>query len=346
MYDIVFISSDRANADKNWKILKKRFPTAKFAQSLNDAAKKCFTRFFWTVYDDIIINENFDFSYIPDKGSQNIVHVFQNGSCYDGLCLIPRNNLPSEREFYHRFFVEKKEVEIQASVPVPYDIVFISYNELNAEKNYKKLVEKFPRTKRISGVKGIHEAHIQAAKICDTEMFWVVDADADIVKNFNFDFHIPYFDFYGKNTVYVWKSKNPVNDLTYGYGGVKLLPKTKTIKMDISRPDMTTSISDSFKAINETSNITDFNTDSFSAWRSGFRECAKLASRVIDRQDNSETLKRLETWCNKGVNRPFGIDAIKGAIAGRKFGEENKDNPTELQKINNFEWLKETFRSN
>jgi len=224
-----------------------------------------------------------------------------------------------------------------------YDIVFISYKESNAEKNWEALKSRFAFAKRVDGVKGIHQAHIAAAKKCFTKMFWVVDADAELLDEFAFNYEV---DEYNLDTVHVWRSKNPVNDLVYGYGGVKLLPRTKTIKMDTSRADMTTSISDRFKAIDETSNITAFNTDSFSAWRSGFRECAKLASQTIDRQDNSETIERLEVWCNQGVNRPFGIDAIKGAKAGRNFGEKNKDNPVKLQKINDFEWLKETFRSN
>ena len=224
-----------------------------------------------------------------------------------------------------------------------YDIVLISYKEPNAKKNWEALKSRFAFAKRVDGVKGIHQAHIAAAKKCFTKMFWVVDADAELLDEFAFDYEV---DEYNLDTVHVWRSENPVNDLVYGYGGVKLLPRMKTIEMDTSRADMTTSISDRFKAIDETSNITAFNTDSFSAWRSGFRECAKLASRVIDRQLDSETLERLEIWCNQGVNRPFGIDTIKGAKAGRNFGEKNKDNPVKLQKINDFEWLKETFRSN
>jgi len=224
-----------------------------------------------------------------------------------------------------------------------YDIVFISYNESNADKNWELLKTRFPSAKRVDGVKGIHQAHIKAAKKCFTKMFWVVDADAEVRDNFSFDYEV---DEYNLDTVHVWRSQNPVNDLVYGYGGVKLLPRTKTLKMNTSKLDMTTSISDSFTAIDEISNITAFNTDSFSAWRSGFRECAKLASQTIDRQLNSETLERLEIWCNQGVNRPFGIDAIKGAKEGRKFGEENKDNVAELQKINDFDWLYERFSTN
>ena len=30
----------------------------------------------------------------------------------------------------------------------------------------------------------------------------------------------------------VWRSKNPVNELVYGYGGVKLLPTKLTLDMD------------------------------------------------------------------------------------------------------------------
>ena len=54
--------------------------------------------------------------------------------------------------------------------------------------------------------------------------------------------------------------------------------------MDTSKPDMTTSISPKFKLMQDVSNITAFNVDEFSTWRSAFRECCKLASAVIDRQ--------------------------------------------------------------
>ena len=62
-----------------------------------------------------------------------------------------------------------------------YDIVFISYNEALADHNYKTLCERFPIAQRVQGVKGIHQAHIEAAKVSVTKMFWVVDADAQIV---------------------------------------------------------------------------------------------------------------------------------------------------------------------
>tara|TARA_B110000503_G_scaffold129783_1_gene202367 strand:- start:514 stop:1203 length:690 start_codon:yes stop_codon:yes gene_type:complete len=223
-----------------------------------------------------------------------------------------------------------------------YDIVFISYNETYAEDNWKLLKERFPTAKRVDGVKGIHQAHIAAAKKCFTKMFWVVDADAQLVNTFNFDYEV---DEWNLETVHVWRSINPVNDLEYGYGGVKLLPRKLTLKMDISKPDMTTSISSHFKAVSEISNITAFNADEFSTWRSAFRECAKLASKTIKGQVDGETSERLSKWCASlpSSKRKFGNYAINGAKAGSQYGVSNSNNPDALILINNYEWLHEQF---
>ena len=221
-----------------------------------------------------------------------------------------------------------------------YDIVFISYNETYAEDNWNLLKSRFPTAKRVDGVKGIHQAHIKAAKKCFTKMFWVVDADAQLVNDFKFDYEV---DEYNLETVHVWRSRNPVNDLEYGYGGVKLLPRKLTIKMDTSKPDMTTSISSQFKAVEHVSNVTAFNTDEFSTWRSAFRECAKLASKTIQGQIDDETEARLKVWCSVGSDKEFGRYAIDGACRGRDYGYDSRSNADSLNKINDFDWLKEQF---
>jgi hypothetical protein len=58
-------------------------------------------------------------------------------------------------------------------------------------------------------------------------MFWIVDGDAVIYKNFHFDYivHPNKMDH-----VHVWRSKNPINDLEYGFGGIKLF-RELTINM-------------------------------------------------------------------------------------------------------------------
>ena len=221
-----------------------------------------------------------------------------------------------------------------------YDIIFISYNEPQADENFSRLKARFPYAQRVQGIKGIHQAHIAAARKAFTKMFWVVDADAQILDTFNFDHVVSEYDL---ENVHVWRSMNPINDLEYGYGGVKLLPKRLTQDMDISKPDMTTSISLLFKAMPEISNITAFNVDAFNTWKSAFRECVKLSSKTIDRQDDADTTYRLNVWCTKGIDRPFGKEAIEGAVQGKQYGLENKDNNEALKMINDFDWLRERF---
>jgi hypothetical protein len=216
-----------------------------------------------------------------------------------------------------------------------YDIIFISYNEPNADENFSKLKLRFPLAKRIHGVKGIHQAHIAAAKKCFTKMFWVIDGDAIIVDSFNFNYIV---DEYNLDTVHVWRSQNPVNGLEYGYGGVKLLPRQLTINMDTTTTDMTMNISNQFKVVEEISNITAFNTDPFSAWRSAFRECCKLS--VIN---NPESLSRLHQWCTINDAVPYGYYAYLGALAGNKYGRENAGNNPALSLINDFDWLMNQF---
>ena len=177
----------------------------------------------------------------------------------------------------------------------------ISYAEPNADENYQRLLKRYPRAKRIHGVKGIHNAHVAAANICETEMFWIIDGDAELKDDFNFDYVTTQTD-----TVHVWRSENPVNDLVYGYGGIKLFPTQMARDMDTTTKDMTTSLSTKFKKMDQISVVTRFNTGPFETWKSGFRECAKLSSKVIDRQKEDETNERLKTWTTVGHDRQYG----------------------------------------
>jgi hypothetical protein len=216
-----------------------------------------------------------------------------------------------------------------------YDIIFISYNEPYSDENFIQLRERFPLAKRVHGIKGIHQAHIAAAKKSFTKMFWVVDADAVILNDFNFDYQVSEWDL---DVVHVWKSLNPINSLSYGYGGVKLLPKKLTMGMRTDTMDMTMNISSKFKAMDQLSNITAFNTDAFSTWRSAFRECCKLA--VIN---NTESLDRLSAWCVLNDNAEYGFYAYIGALAGKSYGEKNASDQEALARINDFTWLEDRW---
>jgi hypothetical protein len=219
------------------------------------------------------------------------------------------------------------------------DVIFISYDETNADQNWKKILDRIPYAQRIHGVKGIFEAHKAAAELAQTDMFWVVDGDADILDDWFFNYEPTIFN---RDCIHVWKSRNPINGLEYGYGGIKLFPRNLLIESNTWNVDMTTSLG-KLKVIDRVSNITAFNTDPFSTWRSAFRECAKLAAGTIKNQIEDESRDRLDIWNTVGLDKPFGQYAIAGAKAGTLFGNTNKSNQQELKKINSREWLKEKF---
>jgi len=223
-----------------------------------------------------------------------------------------------------------------------FDIFFISYQEPNADANWESLRDRFPYARRLHGVTGLHKAHRIAAKLVATDYFWVVDGDSTIVEDFDF---VPpiIMDRYSKdkieNVVYVYRAQNPVNDLAYGYGGVKLLPKLATMNMAQGNIDMTTSISEHFCPVDQIASVTNFNTDPFNSWKSAFRECVKLSSKVIDKQNDTDTETRLEIWCTQGTDP----NVLRGAQAGHEYGSANRGNTDALKLINNFTWLKERF---
>jgi hypothetical protein len=219
----------------------------------------------------------------------------------------------------------------------------LSYQEKEADANYAKLLEKVPNAKRVHGVKGIFNAHQRASEIADTKMFYVIDADAILLDDFKFEYFPTVWD---EGTVHVWKSKNPINGLVYGFGGLKLFPTQLLRDAKEWRVDFTTSISDKFKPMPGTANYTAFNTNPYDTWKSAFRECTKLSSSVIHRSKQDETDERLEIWCTVNNDAKYGEYAIAGAIAGREYGTEHADDDEALGKINDFEWLHKKFEEN
>lgn len=240
------------------------------------------------------------------------------------------------------------------------NIVFISYQEPNAEDNWAKLKVRFPDAQRIHGVVGIHNAHKQAAENCYTPFlksmlaiagpvqhcsghnhFWVVDGDSTVAEDFNFELPNQLV----RDGVYVYRALNPVNGLSYGYGGIKLLPIEQTADMILGNVDMTTSISKHFFPIDCVASTTNFNTDPFNTWKSAFRECVKLSSKVISGQLDEETEHRLDAWCNtKAEDIPNAVWAVEGARDGRCYGKDNAGDLKALKLINDFEWLRNKFK--
>jgi len=162
------------------------------------------------------------------------------------------------------------------------DVFFISMGEEGCESNWQRLLEFAPNAKRVDNIKGIFEVHKACAMLSTTNNFYVVDADAWIVKSFNFRWEPSkdtlHWGVPENECVLVWKSINPVNELEYGYGGVKLFPKSPFL-LDLTWDiDLSTTIGRATVSMPQVSCQTRFNATPKSAWIGAFRECAKLAS--------------------------------------------------------------------
>ena len=68
-------------------------------------------------------------------------------------------------------------------------IYFLYPPRINADVNFAILQDRFI-VQRVHGVKGIHKAHKEAPKGID-KMFYVVDGDALVEDDFNFDYEVP-----------------------------------------------------------------------------------------------------------------------------------------------------------
>jgi len=324
------------------------------AAAYRKAADMTKTGYFWALDNDAEMIDDFERSFYVDRHHKSHFHLWPKENPYTGfvhqyggLKLIPAAAIkelkPDADKLRKMTFKNKKPVKkaTAATRDIPYDVVFLSYNEPFADQNYAKLLERVPNAKRVHGVKGIFNAHKQAAELADTRMFYVVDADAILLEDFKFEYFPTVWD---EDIVHTWKSKNPINDLIYGYGGLKLFPTKLLRDAQDWRIDFTTSVSEKFKPMPIAANYTAFNTDPFNTWKSAFRECTKLSSSIIHRSKQDENDERLEAWCTKGADREFGEYAIAGANAGREWGAKYSEDDEMLGKINDFAWLEEKFK--
>ena len=181
--------------------------------------------------------------------------------------------------------------------------------EEGTEANWQRLLQFAPGAKRIDNVQGLYNVHKACAELSLTDNFYVVDADAWIVDGFKFNWEPDpktlHWGIPETECVLVWRSHNPVNDLEYGYGGVKLFPRQPFLEKRDWELDLATTIGRSVVSKDQISCETRYNATPESAWIGAFRECAKLASlsmiksrvrRSITNRDNE--LKELSQFVN------------------------------------------------
>ena len=215
--------------------------------------------------------------------------------------------------------------------PIDYDIIYLSYDEPNAEKNYADLCKKVPWAKRVHGVEGSDAAHKACAELSETDRFITVDGDNRIREDFlnqeiDFDEHADL-----QNTVISWCGRNEINGLMYGNGGLKCWPRDYVLKMkthENADPNNAHAQVDfcwdaQYIQMNSTYSDVYNNETPAQAWRAGFREGVKLAtdrgvriSKEELKNNHWRCLHWLYIWSMVGKDVENGDWAILGTRAG------------------------------
>ena len=232
---------------------------------------------------------------------------------------------------------------------VDQDIIFLSYDEPNAEKNYADLCNKVPWAKRVHGVKGSDAAHKACAALSDTEYFVTVDADNIVDPEF-FNVEIDLADLnLTPNHVFSWCGHVHVNGLMYGNGGLKLWTRKFVNEMkthENSDPNDVKGLvefcfDDRYYQFNENYSESFTNATPFQAWRAGFREGVKMSLNQGAKTLNLKTIwwqnyHRLLVWCNIGADVPNGLWSIYGAREGAYL---TNCTDWDYANVRDFEWL-------
>jgi hypothetical protein len=209
-----------------------------------------------------------------------------------------------------------------------FDVVFISYDEPNADLHYADLCNKVPWAKRVHGVKGSDECHKAAARLSDTEWFITVDGD-NIVDTKFFALDLEMKD--PRVQVYGWCGRNRINGLRYGNGGLKIWRKDFVLNMQTheastsNRANVDFCWEDGYKNFPKVYSESIITGSPFQAWRAGFREGVKMTlldgvripAEEIKQRVWWHNLHRLKIWSTVGAHEENGLYAVYGARLGQ-----------------------------
>lgn len=239
-----------------------------------------------------------------------------------------------------------------------FDIVFISYDEPNADENYAALMDICPWVKRSHGVYGSDAAHKAAAEMAETDRFITIDADNMVDPDF-FNVTVDMNRITGMDVI-SWAGKNEINGLVYGNGGIKCWPKEVVMNM---RTHENAPAGDKRAQVDFCWNINYVqmnniycqvmnNASPLQAWRAGFREGVKMGlvdGDVIDpknlkAQVHDKNYKRLLTWMSVGEDVTNGIWAVYGARLGCHMTNITRTD-WDWRNVRDFKWLTNFFET-
>ena len=219
------------------------------------------------------------------------------------------------------------------------DIVFISYDEPDAEKNWQTLVQRFPRAQRVHGVKGMETALEAAADLAQTPWYFAVFAKTRLYEQFDFSF-VP--DYMQQPKHYIFNARNTVNGLEYGHMGVimynsqgiRKINQTKDFGVDYT-------LSFAHEAIPILSCYGEFDQTPYHTWRTAFREASKLAYFEYE-QSTVDGAYRLNIWKTQ-ASGPYAEWCLRGANDGVEFFKNSDCQLATVKQAFRWEWLRDYF---
>ena len=215
------------------------------------------------------------------------------------------------------------------------DIVFLSYDEPNADENWEKLKAKHPRAKRVHGVPARTLAYVTAALKSETDYFFAVFPTIEIDDSFDFTFQP---DRLKEPCHYIFHCKNPVNGLEYGHRAVILY--NKQLCLDTKKPGLDFTLSQAHTVVPTLCGTSHFNVSPEISWRVAFREVIKLCAM----KQTVESRYRLKKWCELGKG-PYAELVQRGALDAIDYYEKNKHDQDALILSYELDWLKQKFNS-
>jgi hypothetical protein len=246
-----------------------------------------------------------------------------------------------QTQVYDYEWIDKKHIPLPAE---PHDIVFISYDEIEAEKNYQTLLEltkDLPnQVHRITGVEGMQNALKAACTIATTPWSYHVFAKTEVHPDFKFDYTPDYLQI---PKHYIFHAHNMSNDLVYGEMGIILYNNKMVIESPAyEKLGLDFTMSFPTETVPELSCYGRFATSPYQAWRTAFRETSKIAY-FNNENPTMESKHRLHVWTTK-AHGDYSEWVLKGANDGLKHFEKIGPQLDKLKStINNWNWLRDYY---